>query len=281
MNLENLHDHLPYLSYGFRTLTTEERMKLEHSLRLLQQMQHLDAVYFLGKLEGLEADYLLAFGCPSRDIFLGRKFFYSLNLTDWYQLLEPKDWCRDWDQMEVPFQGDPAYKVLQDLGPKYALNEDLVPVVEGERLILNVKEQNRLWFVMNSILDEAVIVPRGVLYHTVEGQSVINPFFHGIGINDSLKLHNYHHFRKPIGEPGKNLLKRDDCNYFLDVFDSADDVIPKEHSFAVTRDPQRDVFMLKSLHWPGMTSFHRANSDVYGFFYFGDGRKNWDLLFKI
>ncbi|XP_058813412.1 radial spoke head protein 9 homolog [Topomyia yanbarensis] len=280
MNLENLQDHLSYLSYAFRTLTTEEQMKLVHSLTVLQRMQRLDAVYFLGRLEGCEADYMLAFGCPDKDIFHDRKLFYSLDLTDWYQLLEPKNWSSNWDQVQCSFRGDPAFRVEEDLGPSYTLDEDLVPVVE-ERIRPKMKEQNRLWFVISRILEEAAIVPRGVLYHCTEGRSVVNPFFRGISVNDSLKLHNYHHFRKPIGEPQENLLKRDDCSYFLDVFDPVDDLIPAEQSFAVTRDLQRDVFVMKSLHWPGMLNFHRSNSNVYGFFYFGDGRKNWDLLFKI
>ncbi|XP_055550836.1 radial spoke head protein 9 homolog [Wyeomyia smithii] len=280
MNHENLPEQIPYLSYAFRTLSPEEQLKLEHSLRNLQRAQRLQSVYFLGKLEGQDSDYYLAFGCPGQDVFNGRKLFYSLDLIDWYLLLEPKSWNPNWEQIQSPFHGDPAFQLTVDFGPQFSLDENLVPV-KGANKVLVVKEQDRLWFVVTRLLEEAAVVPRGVLYHTTEGQSVINPFFDGMCCNDSLKLHNYHYFRQPVSEPAVNLLKRDRCSYFFDVFDPADECVPKEHSFAMSRDPMRDVFTLTSLQWPGMVNFHRANSKAYGFFYFGDGRKNWNLMFKI
>lgn len=280
MNLDNLFDHLPYMAYAFRTLSTEERLKLEHSLRILQRAQRLRSVYFFGKLEGIDGHYTLAFGCPGWDVFKNRKLFYSQNLYDWFLLLEPKHWSEDWQYIRHPFQGDPAFKQEIDLGPEFTLNEDQVPI-DGARGQFVVKEQDRLWYVMTRILQEAAIVPRGVLYHSTEGECVINPFYGGLDINESVSVVNYHHFRKPIYGAKENLLKREDCSYFVDVFDPADDVIPEHKSFVVTRDRERDVFVLKSLHWPGMVSFHRVNSNIYGFFYFGDGRKNWDMLFML
>lgn len=281
MNLEKLFDHLPYMSYAFRTLSTDDRIKLEHSLRILQRGQHLNSVYFLGKLKGTDADYTLAFGCPGRDIFKDRKLFYSQNLCDWYLLLEPKCWSDDWDLIRSPFRGDPAFKLQVDLGPDFTLDEDQVPIV-GNPIRFIVKEQDRLWFAVTKVLQETALVPRGVLYHSTEGECVINPFFGGMNLSESIRMVNYQHFRKPMHDVKENLLKRDDCSYFTDVFDSAvDGVIPKGQSFVVTRDRERDVFVLKSLCWPGMSSFQRVNSDIYGFFYFGDGRKNWDLLFML
>ncbi|XP_053696608.1 radial spoke head protein 9 homolog [Sabethes cyaneus] len=280
MNYESLPEYLSYLSYGFRTLSSEEHFKLEHSLRNLQRAQQLNSVYFLGKLEGMEADYYLAFGCPGQDLFSGRKLFYSLNLIDWYLLLEPKSWTSDWDQIKSMFRGDPAFQLTVDFGPQFTLDEDLVPI-EGASRILVLKEQDRLWFVVSRLLEEAAVVPRGVLYHTTDGKSVINSFFDGMPVCDGVDLRNYHHFRLPVTEPRKNLLKRDKCSYFFDVFDPAVYCIPKVESFDLTRDPMRDVVLLKSLQWPGMVSFQRANSKAYGFFYFGDGRKNWNLMFKF
>ncbi|XP_055636543.1 radial spoke head protein 9 homolog [Toxorhynchites rutilus septentrionalis] len=280
MNLDHLRDHLPYTTYAFRTFSAEEKMKLEITLRVLQHDQQLVIVYFLGKLEGADADYYLAFGCSSRDVFRCRKLFYSQDLSDWFLLQEPKEWHTDWDKIQTPFRGDPAFREVVDLGPEFTLDEDLVPV-EGERKRFAVNEQDRLWFVVTKVLEEAAIVPRGVLYHNTEGESVINPFFGGLSVKDSVKLQNYHHFRKPFYGVQENLLKRDDCSYFLDVFDTIDDLIPKEASFAITQNIDRDVLVLKPLHWPGMINFHRAKTAIYGFLYFGDGRKNWDLLFMI
>ncbi|XP_062542538.1 radial spoke head protein 9 homolog [Armigeres subalbatus] len=236
-------------------------------------------VYFFGKLEGLDAHYTLAFGCHGRDIFQDRKLFYSQNLCDWYLLLEPKHWSADWEFIKRPFQGDPAFKLEVELGPEFTLNEDQVPI-EGETKKFSLKEQDRLWYAMTRILQEAALVPRGVLYHSTEGECIINPFYGGMDINESMKIVNYQHFRKPIYAAKENLLKREACSYFLDVFDTADDVIP-ERSFVATHDSERDVFVLKSLHWPGLCNFHRAGSNIYGFFYFGDGRKNWDMLFMM
>lgn len=36
---------------------------------------------------------------------------------------------------------------------------------------------------------------------------------------------------------------------------------------------------LTSMYWPGFVSYARANSTIYGFGYFGDGRRVSDLAF--
>ncbi|XP_055600472.1 radial spoke head protein 9 homolog [Uranotaenia lowii] len=280
MNLEHLYDHFRYMWHGFRTLSAEEQVKLEHSLRLLQRAQKLQSVYFMGKLEGIEADYLLAFGCPGRDVFKDRLFFYSQDSSDWFMLQEPKEWDGDlWSKIRAPFQGDPALKIEVNLGPGFELDEDLVPI-QTDSKPFTLKEQNRLWFTMSKVLEEAALLPRGVLYQDTDGSHVINPFFNGLSLNESMKLCNYQHFRKPIYSTQDNLLRREDYSYFTDVYDTAEDILPKEKSYVVRHDLERNILTLRSLHWPGLVCFHRANSNIYGFYYYGDGIKNWDLMFR-
>ena len=38
---------------------------------------------------------------------------------------------------------------------------------------------------------------------------------------------------------------------------------------------------LRNLQWPGFVAYHRANTDVYGWCYFGNGLKNSDLPFLV
>ena len=38
---------------------------------------------------------------------------------------------------------------------------------------------------------------------------------------------------------------------------------------------------IKHAKWPGFVSYHRANSDIHGYAYFGDGRKLTDIHFLI
>ena len=41
------------------------------------------------------------------------------------------------------------------------------------------------------------------------------------------------------------------------------------------------VATLKSQLWPGLYSYHRCNTSIYGYFYMGDGIRNGNLPFMV
>lgn len=144
-----------------------------------------------------------------------------------------------------------------------------------------LKEEDRLACLVRCITDESAIIPRGALYKKLSGETVPNPAFAGITQSDAKNITNFQLFREPCNRWELNLLRRPSFNYTTDFLDTIDCIVPENHSFALITDLYYDCVYLKSLHWPGMVFFHKTNSNLHGFVYFGDGRKNLDMLFMI
>lgn len=75
--------------------------------------------------------------------------------------------------------------------------------------------------------NEAVIVPRGVLYKLSDGKVVINTAYEGLTKGEAEELKSYLHYRKPLQKWNTNLLSRKDYNYALDFLDTIDTDLPK------------------------------------------------------
>ncbi|XP_052890243.1 radial spoke head protein 9 homolog [Anopheles moucheti] len=269
MEVSNLAELVPLLSNFWRTIPTTLQLKLESSLTLLKQDHKLNKLFFLGRLEAHSINYLLAFGSPGVDLFHQRKFYYSRNGVDWLLLLEPTDWSEEWGRIWGEFTGNVgfAFKIRS--------------LAAGSTSVM-VSEQDRLWYVMHAILREAAGVPRGALRMSSEKHVVLNPFFQGLTRAELVELGNYQHFRPPERPAEENLRGRTEYNLSMDVFDPLEvDVLPEGKSFTLRMDDSDQLAMWSSLHWLGLDFFHKANSNVYGFFYNGDGRKNWDLPFMV
>ena len=52
-------------------------------------------------------------------------------------------------------------------------------------------------------------------------------------------------------------------------------------SWTALKDTTQQLGVLRSRVWPGFVAFHRANTNIYGNFYFGNGVQNTDLVFMI
>uniref|UniRef100_A0A182N314 Radial spoke head protein 9 homolog n=1 Tax=Anopheles dirus TaxID=7168 RepID=A0A182N314_9DIPT len=269
MEVDRLSELIPILSNFWRTVPTGLQLMLESSLTLLKHAHQLSRLFFLGRLEAHSAYYLLAFGSPGVDLFHQRKFYYSRNGTDWVLLLEPPDWSDEWGHLWGGFTGNAGFVFK------------MRSLAAGSRTV-EVREQDRLWYVMHAILREAAGVPRGALRVSTEREVVVNPFFQGLSLAELTEHGNYQHFRRPERAAEENLRGRPECNLSVDVLDRLEvDVLPEGKSFTLRLDDSEQLAMWSSLHWLGLDFFHKANSNVFGFFYNGDGRKNWDLPFMI
>uniref|UniRef100_A0A182K2X8 Radial spoke head protein 9 homolog n=1 Tax=Anopheles christyi TaxID=43041 RepID=A0A182K2X8_9DIPT len=269
MEIGNFSELVPLLSNFWRTIPTALQLKLESSLTLLKQDHQLSKLFFLGRLEAHSTSYLLAFGSPGLDLFHQRKFYYSRTGVDWILLLEPTDWSNEWSQLCAEFTGNASFAFK------------LRSLAMGSPSVV-VREQDRLWYVMYAILREAAGVPRGALRMSNDRVVVVNPFFQGLSREELVELGNYQHFRRPERSAEENVRGRKECNLSFDVFDRLEvDVLPEGKSFTMRLDDSDRVVVWSSLHWLGLDFFHKANSNVYGFFYQGNGRKNWDLPFMV
>nr|XP_040235801.1 radial spoke head protein 9 homolog [Anopheles coluzzii] len=269
MEIDSFTELVPLLSNFWRTIPAAQQLKLESSLTLLKQDHQLSQLHFLGRLEAHSVAYLLAFGTPGLDVFRERKFYYSRNAVDWILLLEPTDWTEEWSRLWGEFTGNASFAFK------------MRSLAAGSAGVV-VREQDRLWYVIHAILREAAGVPRGALRMSTERDVVLNPFFQGLTRAEMVQLANYQHFRRPERPAEENLRGRKECDLSFDVFDRLEvDVLPEGKSFTMRVDDSGRLVVWSSLHWLGLEFFHKADSNVYGFFYQGDGRKNWDLPFMV
>lgn len=129
--------------------------------------------------------------------------------------------------------------------------------------------------------EECAMVPRGAVSRQVDGSHVLNAMFKGLKLSMATDLNNYQLYRMPHNDWNENILKRPSYNYATDFLDTLDAVAPPQHYNAVSLDRYDGMVFIKSLLWPGMLFFHKCDTQMHGFVYFGNGRKNCELLFMI
>lgn len=277
MNVDNFQDSLELMSHsGFR-LTDLEAGLIENSLIVLQSQYKFKDIFFLGRINtsGTER-YYIAFGYQ-KDIFKDRKFFYSLNAYEWVSMPDFKPKLLPFiSQLTTMLCGDPMNVKEVCKNPIFLPDPEEI-YVACTRSKKKIKEEDRLACIVHMIMNESAIHPRGLLYRQIDGNITYNICFKGLGRLEASEMKNFQMFRVPERSLNYNLSKREDYNYQIDFFDSIDDDLnpPKCFSFNIN---DRDVCLIRSLLWQGATFFHKLNTMHQGFFYFGDGRKNLDIL---
>lgn len=111
-----------------------------------------------------------------------------------------------------------------------------------------------------------------------DGRVIPNQMFRGLNDMQVENFSYYQIYRLPRNELKDNLAKRSDYNYAIDFLDSIEDVVPRYQAFLLNLQRNERIVIIKPLLWLGMTFFHKINSRKHGFIYFGDGKKNYDLL---
>lgn len=256
MNVKNLRNSLSIISneIGIK-LNPFETILIEQSLRLLQHDNKLSDVYFWGRVETLaDKCYYIAFGYID-DVLSNRRFFYSLNSTEWF-LLPPE--ASDVVFGNQSLTGNPAHliEVKQVNMHENDRNRNASSPNGREEDVHRMREEDRLATLVNQITDEAALLPRGALYRRPDNRIIpnCNPGYGPVAAA-TVDPADYQHLT--IGD--KSHVKTYD-------------------HFAITIDNHEKCFYIKSLQWPGMIMFHeRSTNGDYGFVYFGDGRKNFDV----
>lgn len=281
MNIEFFRESLELLSLGgAHMLNEEQKALLENSLVMLQSENKLHKIFFWGRIAAVDGDYYIACGYL-KDSLRGRRFFFSKNCWSWY-LLPPGNADHYMASLlaERPLSGDISeiHEVVMD--PLFVTSPDGV-VLPSKREVLQLKEEDRLALLVSQITEESALLPRGALTKRMDGKAVYTPNFAGLSRLEASKMDNYALYRTPRDTWNANLLKKPDYNYSTDIFDTIDSLVPVNDTFALNTDPNRGVVLIRSLYWPGMVFFHKWNSRKHGFAYFGDGRKNLDILFML
>ena len=142
-----------------------------------------------------------------------------------------------------------------------------------------VTELDRLAYVAQQ-LQQNFAVPRGSMKHTPLGKIIQNEGFRGLTKEMMCSLECWQFTRDPKDPEIKGLIERDEATFNEDCLDCVAKDFPK-NSWNIQLDVTGTVATLKSQLWPGLFSYHRCNTDVYGYFYMGDGVRNANLPFMI
>lgn len=164
--------------------------------------------------------------------------------------------------------------------PKFTIDAsgDITPTVPK---VQSLKEEDRLAGILEMITEESALMPRGSLTKQIDGRAVYNQEFRGLSMAEAARMENFQLCRTPQNKWNSNLLKRADYNYNTDIFDTVDYLVPQMQTFALSLFDDRGLVLVRSLYWPGMTFYHKFQTRKHGFAYFGDGRRNNDLLFML
>ncbi|XP_055848911.1 radial spoke head protein 9 homolog [Episyrphus balteatus] len=280
MNIESLRDGINSLMYVGQTLTSEELLLIQNSLIILQSDNKFKEIFFWGRIQGIEKDYFIAFGY-TKDCLKERKFFYSLDCLQWLMMPLPNSDLFQASLLCRPkFQGDPSHFTCVELDPNFSIDENHI-ILATEPEVKRLKEEDRLACAVHMITEESAVIPKGALYKMTDQSVIYNPMFHGLTeLEGNLKSY-YQLYRIPKNKREYNLMKRIDYNYTIDFLDTIDDAIPKDVAFQLNMERNGRLVMIRSCIWPGMTFYHKLNTKEHGFAYFGDAKKNFDLLFMI
>lgn len=221
-----------------------EIAQIEAALHLLQSDNRFKKIYFWGAITiPLAKDhnhyYYIAFG--HFDDSNQQQFFYSLNGIDWLLLLRDSE---PLDEQNMHLTNVPYFQLTGD--PSH-LHES--KPVDG-----NQREETLLAMLVHQISVEAAIIPRDAIYRRPNARTM------------------------PMACTPAQLKCIDLANYQYFMAAKSNSKIEKLSKVAIAVDKHNECIYLKSLLWPGMIAFHNAQS-VYGFAYFGDGMKNYDVQF--
>ena len=94
-------------------------------------------------------------------------------------------------------------------------------------------------------------------------------------------LHAYMHLRPPQTQEKTSLNDRQRDIFENEFLDCAAKGSQAQGVWTISRDLTQKFGLLRSRVWPGALAYHRANTQVFGNFYMGNGLKNCDLAFQI
>lgn len=279
MDLQYIFENLNILQHNNICLSAVEVIKLKNSLIILGSRNKIIHVFFWGKIYGSEGDYYIVFGFND-ECLKGRRFYYSQNGLDWFLLPKPLEECKlPTLKCTTMFTGDPSVEVEVDVDPEFSFKKGKL-LQERPHKSFRLSEEQRLACAVKLITDESALVPRGAVCNRTNSIVELNSMFHGLKPDEAQLLSNYQLYREPKQKYNYNLLKRQHFNYNTDFLDTLDDMVPRMKSFSINMECHDEIVVIRSLHWPGMTFYHKINTALHGFVYFGHARMNTDILFN-
>ena len=159
----------------------------------------------------------------------------------------------------------------------YLENTNLAEIVQRGNQKTSLREIHRVAYLVQTITREALLVPEGAFSLNYAESLVPTPNF-VCPWKELGDLKTFCRFFKPSDENVLKFMaltsKGEKCQ-FLEKAENC------ESQFTILKDAMGLNFWVKSMVWPGFVNYYRANSDVFGHVYFGNGLKTWDLHFTL
>ena len=252
-------------------LSPEEKASLQTSLILERTKNKFSRVSFWGKIQGVKRNYYVAVGIGADQVH-NRKYLSSQDCLEWGRMNHvTSDMLSKAQKVKGRFTGDPAF-VYEQSETLYTQEASGQPDTSSK---LEMKEEDRLAAVVKLVEKECSLVPRGALMKTPLEQVIVNWSFQGLSEGHSRKLSSYLHLRELTKQDTD-----DTADPAFDFLDPLDKDVPLG-CWTLQAERGSGLVVLRSLSWPGFSSFHVPGTSKHGYLYFGTGEKNYDLPFML
>lgn len=140
----------------------------------------------------------------------------------------------------------------------------------------NLKEIDRLLYVVLAIENDCHIIPLGAMRLTENHEVARNCSFKGLTEAECFDLNNYQHFRNVQSKSKMQALLHDDAVFSRNFLDHLNDDKPLG-AWSVQKDSTGCSAIIRNHGWFGFTAYHKSKSGVYGSVYIGEGLRNNEL----
>ena len=174
------------------------------------------------------------------------------------------------------FTGEFESILFPGSGEPQVINAELGIVLQPKP----ITELDRLSFMVHQLEQSCFVSPRGKMKYVPSGKVVPNEAFRGLSLEEASDLNNWQFLTPPKDPEVRGVIERGEQTYNDACFDKVSSAFPK-NSWSVQGDVTGTLVTLKSHLWPGFYAFHRAQTDIVGMIYVGDGVRNSNLAFMV
>jgi len=301
MDIQRMGVDLKFINKLGETLSVEEKNNLSIGLMRILKGEKIDDLQFWGRIRGVTKDYYIALGLQylNQYEFPAKRFYWATSNNFAFSPLPPvieefADVAEGFSNMftgnpenvlfktkegedgEAPADdGQAAKQEVDSLADSEDLEEQRNKKVAPDQF----KEIDRLAFVVRAIENDCAVVPCTAHKLTPTHELRVDDNFKGLCHEGVGEMFCYQHFRPPQDPKKKEDIMRDDAIFQKFILDPLVNDKPNG-CWTVLKEKSLAVCLLNH-SWPGFIAYHQANTNIYGYAYFGTGQKNAILPFLI
>jgi len=247
---------------------------MQSSLPILKKNYKFSKVLFWGKLQGMQADYLIAKGIE--ESYTTTKFFYCTDGVSWAQLPAVTD------EMIADVASVTTHGLLLSGDISTQIQLPVPPLPEGaeppeeEPEPKFVTELDRVAVMVATIDKDCAMCPAVALIKKADGTITDSPTFAGLSFEKATAVSAY----VLMNQPKEVSVNADALTASTDFLTSCADIVPAG-SLTCKFDEATSIATWRSLLYPGFMAYSVVGSAVCGYAYVGSGLANPDIAFML